>query len=298
MSAEAVRSLRHPCFNQEAHHTFARMHLPVAAACNVQCGFCDRQYACVNESRPGVTAGLLSPEEALQAVARASAAMPHLSVVGIAGPGDPLANPATLVTLRRLQREFPQLLPCLSTNGLALPEHVDTLVALGVGHVTVTVNAVEPSIGARIYLHVTEAGERLTGTAAANCLLQRQEQGVRRLKALGVTVKINTVVIPGLNDSHVPAIAERVADWGVDLMNCLALLPVAGTPLGGLGSPSPRQMDHLRAEAGRFLPQMRHCVRCRADAVGLLGETGPRSGAFLPESVGRCAENMMCPQPH
>lgn len=294
MSAAVARSLRHPCFNPEAHQTFARMHLPVAAACNVQCGFCDRQYACVNESRPGVTAGLMAPEEALQAVARASKVMRNLSVVGIAGPGDPLANPATLDTLRLLQRDFPQLMPCLSTNGLALPEHADALAALGVGHVTVTVNAVEPSVGARIYQYVTDAGERLTGAAAAECLLRRQEQGVRRLKVHGVTVKINTVVIPALNAGHVPAIAERVADWGADLMNSLALLPVPGTPLSRFGTPSPWQMERIRAEAGRFLPQMRHCARCRADALGLLGESGTLSGAFLAESVDRCADS--CPQ--
>ena len=42
---------RHPCFNREAHGRFGRIHLPVAARCNIVCGFCDRRYACVNESR-------------------------------------------------------------------------------------------------------------------------------------------------------------------------------------------------------------------------------------------------------
>lgn len=256
MSAAVDRSLRHPCFDRGAHHVFGRMHLPVAAACNVQCGFCDRQYACVNESRPGVTAQLLSPNEALQAVARVNAAMPNLSVVGIAGPGDPLANPATLTTLRLLQRDFPHLLPCLSTNGLALPQHADTLAMLGVGHVTVTVNAVNPHIGAQIYLHVSEVGEKLCGKAAAELVLARQEQGVRLLKGHGITVKINTVVIPDLNDNHVQAIAERVADWCADIMNCLALLPVKGTQLGNFGTPSPRLMEHIRGAAGRF------CRKC------------------------------------
>lgn len=280
---------RHPCFDKGAHLHFGRMHLPVAAACNVQCGFCDRQYACVNESRPGVTARLLSPEEALRAVVRATQAMPNLSVVGIAGPGDPLANPATLNTLRLLQKHVPHLLPCLSTNGLALPEHADTLVAFGVRHVTVTVNAVDPHIGARIYTHVTDEGERLTQIAGAERLLARQEQGVRLLKQHGVTVKINTVVIPGVNESHAPAIAECVAGWGADLMNCLALLPVAGTPLGNRESPSSALMEHIRAEAGYFLPQMRHCARCRADATGLLGESGSIAEDFASPLLTPCA---------
>jgi hypothetical protein len=32
-----------------------------AAGCNVQCRICNRKFDCVNESRPGVSSGVLSP---------------------------------------------------------------------------------------------------------------------------------------------------------------------------------------------------------------------------------------------
>lgn len=272
-------SSRHPCFSPEAHRSFGRVHLPVAAGCNVQCGFCDRRYSCVNESRPGVTARLLSPEEAVDAALRAVAHMPHLSVVGIAGPGDPLADATrTLDTLATLREALPGMLLCLSTNGLALPLHADALAALGVGHVTVTVNAVDPAIGADVYEWVDDGCSRVTGREGAALLLERQEKGVRRLKTLGVTVKINTVVIPGVNSDHVRDIATAVASWGADLMNCIPLLPVAGTRFAGTASPGPDMMHRLRAEAGAIIPQMRHCTRCRADALGFLGEDGRLEG--------------------
>ena len=176
-------SSRHPCFSPEAHRSFGRVHLPVAAGCNVQCGFCDRKYSCVNESRPGVTARLLSPEEAVDAALRAVAHMPHLSVIGIAGPGDPLADATrTLDTLATLREALPGMLLCLSTNGLALPLHADALAELGVGHVTVTVNAVDPAIGAAVYNWVDDGGSRVIGQEGAALLLERQEKGVRRLK--------------------------------------------------------------------------------------------------------------------
>ncbi|MDT3428316.1 MoaA/NifB/PqqE/SkfB family radical SAM enzyme, partial [Paenibacillus forsythiae] len=31
---------RHPCYSEEAHRFFARMHIPVAPACNIQCNYC------------------------------------------------------------------------------------------------------------------------------------------------------------------------------------------------------------------------------------------------------------------
>ncbi|MCB1485180.1 MAG: nitrogenase cofactor biosynthesis protein NifB, partial [Hyphomicrobiaceae bacterium] len=42
----------HPCYSEEAHHYFARMHVAVAPACNIQCNYCNRKYDCANESRP------------------------------------------------------------------------------------------------------------------------------------------------------------------------------------------------------------------------------------------------------
>lgn len=266
---------RHPCFNSGAHGRFGRIHLPVAARCNISCGFCDRRYACVNESRPGVTAQLLSPEEACALTIRAAASMPELAVAGIAGPGDPLANPSeTFKTLRLVRKALPHLLLCLSSNGLALPDAADEIAALGVGHMTVTVNAVDPSIGARIYRNIQGPDGPLSGEEGARLLLERQERGIRSLRERGLTVKVNTVVVPEINDFHIAAIAERVADWGAALMNCIPLIPVPGTPLGAYPEPGHDRMARVRAQAEAFLPQMRHCARCRADALGLLGADG------------------------
>ena len=58
---EVIRT--HPCYCEDAHRSFARMHLPVAPRCNIQCNFCNRRFDCCNESRPGVTSEVLTPEE-------------------------------------------------------------------------------------------------------------------------------------------------------------------------------------------------------------------------------------------
>ncbi len=86
---------RHPCFSAEAHHKFGRIHLPVAPFCNIKCGYCDRKYNCVNESRPGVSSIVVSPEEAINRVREIFDRGQNISVIGVAGPGDPLANNST-----------------------------------------------------------------------------------------------------------------------------------------------------------------------------------------------------------
>ena len=120
----------HPCFNHAAKGSHGRVHLPVAPACNIKCNYCNRKYDCVNESRPGVTSAVLAPHQAEEYMARVLEAEPRISVAGIAGPGDPMANAEkTLETVRRVKERFPGTLLCLSSNGLAVPAHLGELAA-------------------------------------------------------------------------------------------------------------------------------------------------------------------------
>jgi nitrogen fixation protein NifB len=262
---------QHPCFDARAAGRCGRIHLPVAPACNIQCAYCNRAYDCINESRPGVASRVLHPEDALDYLDEALFRMPFITVAGIAGPGDAFADPErTLTTLERIRKAYPALHLCLSTNGLAVPEHVDALVHLRVGFVTVTVNAVDPKIGGRIYTKVSLGKQVLQGSEAASLLVERQMDAIARLKARGITVKVNTVVIPGVNDTHTTAVAKRVAQLKADLHNLIALIPVSGTAFENIAPPSVSSLASLRRASEAFLPQMRHCGRCRADAVGLI----------------------------
>src|SRR5512137_2262795 len=83
----------HPCYSEEAHHHYARMHVAVAPACNIQCNYCNRKYDCANESRPGVVSEKLTPEQAARKVVAVASTIPQMTVLALAAPGDPLANP-------------------------------------------------------------------------------------------------------------------------------------------------------------------------------------------------------------
>jgi nitrogen fixation protein NifB len=267
----------HPCYSEEAHHHFARMHVAVAPACNVQCHYCNRKYDCANESRPGVVSERLSAESAVRKVLAVAAEIPELSVVGIAGPGDALASPAaTFAALEGIRREVPDLTLCLSTNGLALPEHVDRLVALGVRHVTVTVNMTEPDVGERIYPWIVRDGRKIEGQEASRILSDRQLLGISRLRERGVLVKVNSVVIPGINDAHLADVARAVREAGAFLVNLVPLIsaPEHGTHFGKTGQrgPTSAELERVQAACETGARVMRHCRQCRADAVGRLGE--------------------------
>jgi nitrogen fixation protein NifB len=194
-------------------------------------------------------------------------------VVGIAGPGDPFANPdETMETLRLVRERYPEILLCVASNGLNLKPYAGELAELKVSHVTITVNAVDPGIGQHIYAWVRDGRHIRRGLEAARILLARQLVAIRALRRHGVTVKVNTIVIPGVNDHHVAEVARVVAQTGATIHNCLELYPVAGTPFAALDKLAPGRMAEVRAAAASHLPQMAHCTRCRADAIGLLGE--------------------------
>ncbi|HET9552353.1 MAG TPA: nitrogenase cofactor biosynthesis protein NifB, partial [Anaeromyxobacteraceae bacterium] len=264
----AERIGNHPCYSEEAHHHFARMHVAVAPACNIQCHYCNRKYDCANESRPGVVSERLTPEEALRKVRAVAAEVPQLAVVGIAGPGDPLANPErTFRTMALVKAAAPDLRLCVSTNGLALPDHVERLAALGVDHVTVTVNMVDPAVGERIYPWIVHEGRKLTGREASRVLSERQLLGIRRAVAAGMLVKVNSVVIPGVNDRHLAEVSRAVQALGVFLHNVMPLLsdPAHGTHYGltGQRGPTREELEAVQRACQGGSRVMRHCRQCR-----------------------------------
>ncbi|MDR1405303.1 MAG: nitrogenase cofactor biosynthesis protein NifB [Candidatus Methanoplasma sp.] len=279
---EALRE--HPCYSEEAHKKYARMHLPVAPRCNIQCNYCNRKYDCSNESRPGVTSEVLSPEEAVAKTRAVMEKIPYLRVVGIAGPGDPLANEETFRTLELMKKEFPELTLCVSTNGLALPGNAQRLYDLGVRFLTVTMNASDPSVGERIYSRVQWDGRRYTGREGAETLMRNQLEGIRICTELGIAVKINIVMIPGINDVHIPDVVRTVKSLGAYIVNILPLIPVEGTEFSGRRAPTPKERKKLMDLCEIDARMMRHCRQCRADAVGLLGED--RSSEFV--RLGSC----------
>ncbi len=263
----------HPCFDFEARHRYARVHLPVAKGCNIQCKFCNRKFGCLNENRPGVSAEVLSPGQALAYFDMLAERLPNITVAGIAGPGEAFATPdETLETLRLIRTKYPDMLFCIATNGFNAMPYIDILKEYGVTHMTVTINAVNPDIGEKIYSWAREGTKIYRGKEAAEILMERQLGTVEKMSKAGMFVKVNTVLIPGINDNHAVEVAEKVSKFGANIFNAMPLYPVAGTQFSGMEPPSEEDVSAIRKECGKHVLQMVHCQRCRADAAGLLNE--------------------------
>lgn len=265
-----VRLARHPCYRAEAHGRFGRIHVAVAPRCNISCNYCVREFACANENRPGVTTRVVGVDEALRIVADAVRRDPRLTVLGVAGPGDALANEPTFELFERAGREFPELTFCLSTNGLLLLDRIDDVERLGIDTLTVTVNAIDPDIGARIYAHVRYRGRTYHGREGFELLSRHQLEGLRQAARRGIAVKVNTVLIPGVNDTHVQDVARLVRALGARTFNIIPMIPLGR--FASIPEPAPEQVAAAQDLTEKDIDQFRGCTRCRADAIGVPGE--------------------------
>ncbi|MBN2628089.1 MAG: radical SAM protein, partial [Spirochaetales bacterium] len=178
----------------------------------------------------------------------------------------------TMETLRLIRAEYPKVMLCVATNGLNVGPYIDELAELEVSHVTLTINGVDPEVAGSCYRWIRHGKRVYRGKEAGEVMVREQLSAVKRLTEKGILVKINSVIIPGVNDGHIASIARKVGELGAVTQNCLPLLPVKGTDFEDLSEPDPGDVFILRKECREFIPQMGHCRRCRADAAGLLEE--------------------------
>ena len=240
--AGAAKSI--PVSTSGAKGSHGRVHLPVAPACNIKCNYCDRKYSCVNESRPGVTSAVLAPHQAQEYFDRVLEAEPRISVAGIAGPGDPMANAAkTLQTMRLIRRALsrhppcacpPTAWPCPSiwTPGRRRGDpHDHHRKRGGPGH-----------RGQDLLLGQGGQGGLPGQKRRPSLLLGAPGPGGGRAQTeRGITVKLNSIVIPG---DQRPAYGARWpagdAELGADLMNLMPMYPTPGHAFRKhLGEPQP-----------------------------------------------------------
>lgn len=275
--------LCHPCYNHEAASTHGRIHLPVAPRCNLGCNYCFRRFDCLNESRPGVSSRILTPEAAVNVYEQSRQRLKNLSVVGIAGPGDALANwPECRRTFELIRAVDPDVVFCLSTNGLKLSDLAVELAELNIRHITVTINSLKPQTISALYSHLNYHGKRYSGYEGAHLLIGNQLEGLRLMVEAGAVVKVNSVFISGINDQDILEVHKTAAEMGAYIGNIIPFMPVQGSRLQDWPAADPVRLQRIRLHCADYLLQMTHCGQCRADAAGLLGQEEHMDYQIIP----------------
>lgn len=255
----------HPCFGEKAHYTYARIHLPVAEQCNIQCRYCSRDIGITYHSyRPGVAREIISPQNAVEWVSFHMT--DRLKVAGIAGPGEPLCNKATFETFSLVHAKYPDLILCVATNGLLLPEKVEILAELGVKTVTVTINTVREETVKKIYAHL----HGKMNNHVARTFIQNQLKGIQQCADHGIIVKINSILIPEINMNDLEEVALHSRERGAYIQNITPLIPLG--EFSEKRSPTCEEIRMVRDRCEKILPQFRLCKQCRADSVGIPGK--------------------------
>jgi MoaA/NifB/PqqE/SkfB family radical SAM enzyme len=144
----------------------------------------------------------------------------------------------------------------VATNGLNLLPYLDDVKRINVSHVTVTVNAVDPVIGARIYSWMRVGKRVIRAEEGAAVLLERQFAAIKGLKDRGIMVKANSIILPGINEDHIEAVAR-----GWPTLGWICSMPCHTTPM-----PAPNSS----ISPNRTRPRLNGsgCIRgaCQADA--------------------------------
>ncbi len=180
------------------------LRLSVTDRCSLRCRYCMPEAAAPQKQRED----LLTEDERICAVGAAAAlGVTKLRITG----GEPLLCRNILSLCSRAARTPGIAEVCLTTNGILLPRLAPALRAAGVRRVNISLD----SLQSETYAHITRGG-RLEDALA----------GLRAALAAGFDrVKINAVLMGGVNDGEIPALAELSRQYPVDV-RFIELMPM------------------------------------------------------------------------
>src|SRR5262252_3080313 len=171
------------------------LRVSVTDRCNLRCAYCmpEREYVWLPRK------DILDFEE----IGRLADSFADLGVdrIRLTG-GEPLVR-HDLPTLVRLLAGKPWLRDlAMTTNGVLLADHVEALRDAGLHRVTVSIDTLRP--------------ERFRELARFD-ELPRVLRGIEAAAAARFPLKLDTVVIRGVNDDEIVALLERAKTWGAEI---------------------------------------------------------------------------------
>lgn len=195
------------------------LRLSVTGACNLRCVYCRPAAGAGEGGSGGVADAAAGAPLSADELVRIAAAFARLGVrkVRITG-GEPLVRSDVVDIVARL-RAIPGVDElALTTNGTLLAPLAAPLRAAGLDRVNVSLDTLDPAR----YAKITRGGR-----------IDDALQGLEAAERAGFQgVKINCVLVGGMNDDEVPALAGIARDHAVDVrfIELMPVGPAAGWP--------------------------------------------------------------------
>jgi cyclic pyranopterin phosphate synthase len=238
-----------------------KLRVSLTEACDLRCVYCMPEHATFARRDE-----LLSPTEIVEIVSELADL--GIEAVRITG-GEPMSRPEFAEIAERICR-IPGLRVGLTTNGSRLADHARSLAAWGMHGVNVSLD----SLDAPNYRRLARGGD-----------LDRVLDGIRSARDAGLVVKINTVVMRGLNDHeledfHDFAVLEGVEVRFLELMRIGEALPFFEQRFFAASEMLRRMEDHSPLRAIQ--------VDDDATAFKRVSEAGAALGFIASESMPFC----------
>lgn len=190
------------------------LRLSVTDRCNLRCRYCMPAEGVCKKSHEE----MLTEDEMITAVeAAASLGIRKLRLTG----GEPLVKKNILSICERSAAVEGIKEVCMTTNGILLPQMAKDLKAAGVDRLNISLD----TLNREKYTYITRLGsldDALRGIEAA------LEAGFEHLK-------INVVLMGGVNDDEIPALAELSRRYGADV-RFIELMPMTQNEAIGLNA--------------------------------------------------------------
>lgn len=190
--------------------TFAYLRLSLTRRCNMRCVYCRPA------SRSDAHADHVAPSEPPLSVAEIVALVEHLArrhglaKVRLTG-GEPTCHDELTTIIRSLTRIPGVRETTLTTNGLTLARQAESLADAGLRRINISLDALDPGV----FAHMTGA------TALPHVLA-----GIAAARRAGLDpIKLNTVVMRGINDGELPGLVRYAARLGVEI-RFIELMPM------------------------------------------------------------------------
>ena len=232
--------------------------------CNLRCVYCMPEEGVCKLPHDRI----LSLEE----VAEIAGAAVELGIrkIRLTG-GEPLVRRG-IVELVRSLRALPGLRELvLTTNGILLPELAQPLRDAGLDRVNISLDTLD----AEKYRRLTRGGD-----------LEKALEGIRAAEAAGFApIKLNAVLLGGVNDDEIPALCELTKERPIE-MRFIELMPIGDALYFGPEACIPVDTVLERMPGLQPLPRAHGSVARRytlPGAVGTVGLISPVSCSFCSE---------------